>query len=557
MAKESSYSSLELRALAAAGVSLTSELSLEVVLQKVADVAREQVGARYAALSVLGPDGAIERFITSGISADERQQIGSSPQGRGILGVMLHEGAAIRVGDMQSDSRSAGVPAHHPEMRSLLGVPVAWGGRTIGNLYLADKEEGQFTAQDEEVVTLLSTQAAVAVRNAELYEAEKSRTNEWKELFDLGREVTQQSTDLQSLMDSVVRRARRLLKADIACIMLVSNDGEHIEMAANDGLKTDGMRKLQLLSEDGLQGLALAGSKPVIVLDYENDDRLKNRPVKLVQEEGLVSQVCVPLRANAGPVGTITVGTRYLTDFKDREIELLEALANWLAVAIETHRLQAQVESMARLEERERIAMDLHDGVIQSIYAVGLQLEDIAEEVQEAPASVRPRIETAIDSLSSVIKDIRSYIFELRPNLSVVESLPVAIEVLAHELRVNSLIEAEVSVDPMLDGCLSESQSMALYHIAQEAMNNISKHSNASSATVLLTGDQRSVRLEISDNGRGLAPEATEGHIGQGIRNMRDRAKSQGASIMIESGPDGGTQVTVVMPLEAGGRRHG
>jgi len=554
--KDPSYSGLELRALAAAGVSLTSELSLEAVLQKVADVAREQVGARYAALSVLGPDGAVERFITSGISADQRQQIGRPPHGKGILGVMLHEGTAIRVDDMQSDPRSAGVPANHPEMRSLLGVPVAWGGRTIGNLYLTDKEDGQFTERDEEVVRLLSTQAAVAVRNAELYAAERRRTDEWKELFDLGREVTQESTDVQALMDSVVRRARRLLEADIACIMLVSSDGEYIAMAASDGLKTEGMRKLQLLTEDGLQGLALAGTEPVIVSDYENDDRLKNRPVKLVQEEGLVSQICVPLRGNVGSVGTITVGTRYQTDFKDREIELLEALANWVAVAIETHRLQVQLDSLARLEERERIAMDLHDGVIQSIYAVGLQLEDIAEEVQGAPASARPRIETAINSLNSVIKDIRSYIFDLRPSLSAVESLPTAIEALAADLRVNSLIEAKVAADPELDSQLNEGQTLALYHIAQEALNNIGKHSRASSATVLLSRDERSVQLEISDNGRGLAPEATEGHIGQGIRNMRDRAKSQGASIVIESKPGGGTEIRVVMPLEARERRN-
>ncbi|MFQ5473649.1 MAG: GAF domain-containing protein, partial [Dehalococcoidia bacterium] len=142
MAKESSYSALELRALAAAGASLASELSLEAVLQKVADLACEQVGARYGALSVFDEHGAVRQFITSGISDEDRARIGEPPEGKGLLGVMLREGTSIRVNDLSSDPRGAGFPLNHPEMRSLLGVPVAWAGQVIGNLYLADKEKG-------------------------------------------------------------------------------------------------------------------------------------------------------------------------------------------------------------------------------------------------------------------------------------------------------------------------------------------------------------------------------------------------------------------------------
>lgn len=385
MSSDSSYTTPELRALTEAGISLTSELSLEKVLQKVVEVARELVGAKYAALSVLNSAGNVERFFTSGISAEQRAKIGALPQGRGLLGVILKEGSTLRLEDISKDPRSYGFPPHHPEMHSLLGLPLVWAGRVIGNLYLTEKEGG-FSERDEEIVRLLATQAAVAVRNAELH---------------------------------------------------------------------------------------------------------------------------------------------------------------------------AQLDSLARLEERDRIAMDLHDGVIQSIYAVGLQLEDVAERLEESPASARSRIEAAINSLNGVIKDIRSYIFDLRPSLSSVDDLPAAIEQLAAQLQVNTLIDTEVNAEGVLNGRLNAEQALGLYHIAQEALNNIGKHSKASTAHVTISSDSRSVRLQISDNGEGLPPEERQ-HEGQGMRNMRDRANAIGANLAIESRPRKGTTIRVTMPLDnESGRRDG
>lgn len=377
MPPDPSYTTPQLRALTEAGVILTSELSLSAVLQKVVDVARELVGARYGALSVLDKDGRIEEFLTSGITQEERARIGALPRGRGLLGVILHEGTTLRMEKLRDDPRSAGFPPNHPEMQSLLGVPVVWADRVIGNLYLTEREGGPFTENDEEIVRLLSTQAAVAIRNAELL---------------------------------------------------------------------------------------------------------------------------------------------------------------------------AQLESFARLEERERIAMDLHDGVIQSIYAVGLQLEDISERMEETPTSARDQIDRAINSLNDVIKDIRSYIFDLRPSASKIDDLPAAIRGLAEDLRVNTLIETDVELDGAIDGSLNDSQAIGLYHIAQEALNNIGKHSNATSARVALSSDGRTVRLEVRDNGIGLPKEDTQ-QGGQGIRNMKDRAKALGASIAFESEAKKGTTIRVVMPL--------
>ena len=547
----------DLRALTEAGLSLTSELSLDAVLQKVVDMARRQAGARYAALSVLGEDGEIERFVCSGMSRAQQARIGHIPRGDGLLGVLLREGPPLRIDAVAADPRRAGFPPHHPPMRSLLGVPIVSGQRIIGNLYLTEKTgTGSFDERDEEIVNLLATQAAVAIRNAKLYEAEQRRAEEWKALFELGRAV-KASPDLQELLDSVVSQARRLVNTDIAVLMLLDSDGHMLRMAAHQGLRTPAMKKMLLTSDYGLQGLALQTNQPVIVFDYQADERLQNKPTALVAGEKLISQIAVPLPGKERPLGTLTVGNRKPTRFTERQAELLEALGNWAAVAIETSRLYEKLESLARLEERERIGMDLHDGVIQSIYAVGLHLEDSLERLGESTDDVKPRLEKAMYDLNNVIRDIRNYIFDLRPGVSQVPNLPEAIHHLVEDVRVNTLMDVSMRIEGSLAGLLDESSALSFFHIAQEALNNVSRHSKATSVSVILSAGPAGVRLEVRDNGVGMPNGQPEGHEKQGLRNMRDRARSMGADLVIESAPERGTTVRVELPATRGKREHG
>lgn len=541
----------DLRALAEAGVTLTSELSLQAVLQKVVEVAREQVGARYAALSVLGPDGEVRQFLTSGISEEERAAIGPIPTGRGLLGVLLHKGENLRMEDMSKDSRSAGFPANHPPMQSLMGVPLVYLGRIIGNLYLTEKIAAPaFDDRDEEIVRLLATQAAVAVRNAELYEAEQQRAEEWKALFDLGQQVTA-SPHIQDVLDSVVARARRLVNADAATLMLLSADGATLALAAQEGMRHPNIEPLDVTSQLCLQGLALQAGGPIVVVDRHADERLHGQTMVLVDREELVSIVVVPLLAKRGPLGTLMVANRSRTDFGQRQGELLEAFATWTAVAIEASRLYDQMESVARLEERERIGMDLHDGVMQSIYAVGLHLEDCLERLKESPDEAREGIERAIDTLNNVIQDIRSYIFDLRPRVSVVADLPDAIRQLVDDVRVNTLMQTSMEIEGSVKGLISQHDALALFHIAQEALNNVIKHSRATAVSVLLSADSRRVAIHVRDNGLGIDPARTESYERHGLRNMRDRARSIGADLQFESAPDKGTTVHVELPVKA------
>lgn len=375
-----SYTVDDIRALVEAGIALTSELSLDVILQKLVDVARRQVSARYGALSVLDDEGRITQFVTSGISDDERARIGHIPVGKGLLGVLLHEGTGLRLADIGGDPRSVGFPPNHPPMKSLLGVPVVSRGRVIGNLYLTDKEgETPFGDRDEEIVRLLSTQAAAA---------------------------------------------------------------------------------------------------------------------------------------------------------------------------IETSRLQGSLESLARLEERERIAMDLHDGVIQTVYAVALQLEDAVDRVTSDAEEVRPTLDGAIENLHQVIKDIRSYIFDLRAQVSQVDDLPGAIRELAETLRVNTLMDVQVEIVMPPQHPLQQNEAIGLFHIAQEALNNVSKHSGATAVSVRLTAGGRGVSLEVEDSGKGFDSRGRASAEKHGLRNMKDRARSMGARLSIDSEAGRGTVVRVALPLE-------
>src|SRR3990170_1258215 len=313
----------------------------------------------------------------------------------------------------------------------------------------------------------------------QLTEAERRRAEEWKALFELGEEVTA-SPDVPGLLNSIVVRAKSLLDTDLAALMLFSTDAGEMQMAAHSGLKTAAMRSLRLVREHGLQGLVLGTGGPVIVDDYQTDDRLRNRPAALVKEEGLVSAISVPFSGKGKVLGTLTVGNRKRTRFTQHQAELLQTFAHWTAVVVETSRLYEQLRNLALLEERERIGMDLHD--------------------------------------------------------------------LVQGVRVNALIDTELTLEGDLDGALTEDEATSLFRIAQEALSNVTRHAQASSLRVKLRTAPHSVRLEIADDGVGFDPDAERPSDRRGLRNMEERARGLGASLSVESVPGRGTQVRLELP---------
>lgn len=372
--------SAQLRAVHEAGISITADLSLAAVLQKVVDTSRVVADARYGALAVLDAEGNIGEFITSGLSEAEKASMGDPPTGRGLLGHLLRSGNPYRTDDIAADPHACGFPEGHPKMTSFLGAPLIYKGRVVGNLYLTDKASGVFTEQDQDAILAFAVQAAVAIENARLYE---------------------------------------------------------------------------------------------------------------------------------------------------------------------------QVQENVVLQERERIGMELHDGTIQAIYGVGLKLEDCIQRVKTEPDTVEGELDQAIEGLNRVIREIRNYIFDLRPMHLQRGDLASALGELLREMRVNTLIEIDLYVEssPELES-LNEDQRWQLLQIAREALTNIQKHAQANHVSIELVRQNSSLVMRIVDDGRGLDAGAFSSG-GQGLQNMAERAHAIGGHLTVEPTPSGGTTVIAEVPTHA------
>lgn len=372
--------SAQLEALLEASMTITAELELDRVLQRIVDLARSLIGARYAALGVPGPGGSLDKFIVSGVTPEEVRAMGHPPTGKGLLGVLLREPKAIRLRRIADDPRSAGVCEHHPSMTSFLGVPIIFKGQLLGNIYLTDKIGAEeFSDQDERLITMLAAQAAIAIENANLYK---------------------------------------------------------------------------------------------------------------------------------------------------------------------------QMQRLAVLEERERIAMDLHDGIIQSIYAVGLTLEYVGLLFDEQPPEARRRLQEAISGLNDVIGDIRNYILDLRPQRFQNKNLSAGLADLVRAFKANTFIAVEVQSADRADTDLRADQSAGLFHIAQEALANVAKHARARSVTINLRRDGPRVLLSIKDDGRGFDQAMIQSYAGHGLQNMRERARALGADLRVTSAPGQGTEIEVKVAVK-------
>jgi signal transduction histidine kinase len=298
----------------------------------------------------------------------------------------------------------------------------------------------------------------------------------------------------------------------------------------------------------GLLGVIIREGRALRLNDLTRDPRSQGFPPNHPPMRSLLG---VPVISRGE-----TIGNLYLTDkldaagFSDADEEMVRTFANYAAVAVETSRLQDELRSLAVVKERERIGMDLHDGIIQAIYAVGLSLDGAAEDVTADPDAARRALDDAIDRLNAVIRDVRSYIFELRPaRLS--EDLRQSLRDLAQDFQVNSLIETSLEVPDQLPP-LREEQRRAIFHVAQEALVNARKHAKATQAAVVLRAVDGALELEVSDNGTGFDTSVERGDDHRGLRNMAARAHAAGGTIQFDSRPGAGTTVRAQFPTAAG-----
>ena len=528
------------RALVETGVALTSELSLEALLQRIVEAAAQLTGARYAALGVIDRSGAgLERFLTTGIESDLRAGIGEEPHGEGILGVLIREAVPLRLHDLTKDSRSVGFPPNHPPMHTFLGVPILLRGVSYGNLYLTEKANGEdFTEDDEELVTLLAAQAAVAIENARLYEAAIKWSRELESLNEVGNALATE-TDVERLLDLVADRLRELLGARLVIVMLPTRS-DALRFAAVAGEGGEDLRGQFLSRSASKSGRVLERARSERVDSVIDDPDVDPETTRLV---GARSGLWVPLIVRGARIGVLAAHDKLGEDvrFSDRDLRLAETFATRAAIAVDLSERIAR-DALRRVVEaqeleRRRLARELHDETGQALTSILLGLKALEERVEgdEARSAAHELRELVV----STLQDVRRLAVELRPTALDDFGLVAALERLTASFAEQTGITVDFEA-ALAEDRLSGEVETALYRIVQESLTNVVKHAQAQRVSVLLTKDGRLVKAIVEDDGRGF--EAGEDDaVGFGLVGMRERLALLGGRLEVESGASGTT----------------
>lgn len=534
------------RALLDAGIALTSELTLDAVLQKLVETAASLTGARYAALGVINPTGhTLERFITHGIDAETHAAIGDQPRGLGILGVLIRDAAPLRLHDLAEDPRSVGFPPNHPSMRTFLGVPILLRGVAYGNLYLTEKDGGEdFTEEDQELVMLLAGQAAVAIENARLYESSRRWAEQLHSLIDMGNALARE-TDLDKALALVAGSLRELISARLVVVLLPAADGT-LRIAAADG---DGAVELigARVPAEASKARKVLERKQSELVDSVIEDPEIDR--ELARRMEMNTGLYVPMLTRDEAIGVIHAVDKLVPDrrFTNEDRRLAEIFAARAAVAVDQSR-RIERDAFGRMVEaqeleRRRLARELHDETGQALTSILLGLRGLegkeGEALSEATAGLR---ELVVETLN----DVRRLAVELRPTALDDFGLVPALERLATSFSEQTGIAVDLQSGLRENERLPSEVETVLYRIVQEALTNVVKHAHAEHVSIVLTHKDGAVNAVIEDNGRGFRPDANDG--GLGLIGMRERVMLVDGRLEIESS-ETGTTLVVEVPL--------
>jgi signal transduction histidine kinase len=533
-----------LRALVEAGVALTSELSLDALLQRLVEAAAELTSARYAALGVIDRSGSeLERFLTTGMDAETHAAIGELPRGRGILGVLISDDAPLRLHNLGEDSRSVGFPASHPPMSTFLGVPIHLRGVAYGNLYLTEKSGGgDFTEEDEELVGLLASQAAVAIENARLYEAATAWSKQLESLNEVGNALATE-TDLARLLDLVARRLGELLDARLVTVLLPSGADE-FRFVAVAGDESERLIGETIPRSTSKTGRVLERGQSERVDSVLDDPDVDPHAARLL---GASSGLWVPLLVRGRAIGVLAAHDKLGPDvrFTDTDLRLAETFAARAALAVDLSERIAS-DSLRRVVEaqeleRRRLARELHDETGQALTSILLGLKGLEERFDDPESrSVTAELRELV---VSTLQDVRRLAVELRPSALDDFGLVAALERLTTSFSEQSGIAVDFQTSLGRERLSGEVET-ALYRIVQESLTNVVKHARARHVSILLTRKSGTIKAVIEDDGQGFDP-AESTLEGFGLVGMRERLALLGGRLQVESGASAGTGTTI------------
>jgi signal transduction histidine kinase len=536
-----------LRDLAAANIAIGSEAALLDVLQKTVEVAAALVSARYAALGVLDRTGAhLERLLTTGIDEPTRALIGDLPSDHGVLRVLLREARPVRVADVTKEQHFFGFPPAHPQMRSFLGVPIFVRGVVYGDLYLADKNVGEFTEEDEEIVTLLAAQTGITIEKVQIHEGAVHWIRQLEALDELTRSVLEER-DVSRLLELVARRLRELIGARRVLISLpASSGGLRVVVADGDGVA-------------GLVGYDVPSkSRQARVFARGNSERIDSLLADPEMDQVLAGRVSgvtallIPLIFHDRAIGIMSAYNKDGPDprFTDDDLRLAEAFGTRASLAIHLSERVARETMDTILEaqeaERSRIARELHDETGAALTAILLGLAAIDEaatppEARQASAALRK-------DASSALENVGRLAFALRPPALDAFGLAPALRDLSSVLEERGGPKVDLQIDLPADKRLPAKLETTIFRITQEALTNVVKHADAETVRITFALGERSVLLAVEDDGRGFSP-ALGGGGGFGLVGMRERVASVNGALDIESKRGAGTRLAVEIPL--------
>ena len=533
-----------LRGLLRANRAVIGDLDLARVLRRIAEAACELVDAPYGAIGVLAPEGGgLEEFIHVGIDQATADRIGHLPEGKGLLGALIDDPRPIRLRDISEDVRSVGFPASHPPMRGFLGVPIRVRDEVFGNLYLASLAEGDFRAEDAELVAARAATAGVAIENARLY-AEAGRRQDW---LEASTDITSQllTAPGDEALQLVAQRVAELADADIVTVVLPCGHENELRVAVAVGIDADKLVDFTYATENTFCEIVLRSGRAQVIEDASALNAAESPILKMNDVVPVGPAMLLPLAGAEGIRGVLVVGRRRgRRGFGSGDVDMATNFASQASVALELADGRRESQRLVLLEDRARIARDLHDHVIQQLFASGMTLQGAAMTLGDTPAA--ERIAQVVDNIDDAIRQIRTSIFQLRPHAMLGAGLRAGVLAVVAEVTPTLGRDPHVHFTGPVDAVSDDALGDDVAAVVREGLTNAAKHARAHHFEVAVAVKGAMLEVVIGDDGVGIGPSVRS----SGLTNLQQRAEARSGTCDIGTGLNGvGTRILWQVPF--------